>query len=323
MIGRLREGVTLKQAQPALTRLAAQLAEAYPETNAGLGIDLRPASTVPGQFRGALVGFMVILMFVVGLVLLIACANVGAMLLALATSRRREIAIRLAVGASRWRIVRQLLVESVVLFVIGGGSGVLIAVWATSLMQNIKPPAEVPIAIDLSVDLRVLLFTLLLSLVTGLLFGLAPALQASKPDVLAALKSDAPGGTHRSRLRNVFVVAQIAISLVLLVTAGLFLRSLRNASSIDLGFAPAGVQTITLDLKTQGYDEKKGREFYRQLVERTASLPGVRAVSLARIIPLNGSNMKVGVSLPGRDQPGRGGAGVDDAVGLNVVDARY
>ena len=319
MIGRLRDDSTIPQVQAAMSALANQLADAYPDTNRGLGIDVRPASQVPGQVRGAVIGFMSILMFIVGLVLLIACTNVGAMTLARASVRRKELAIRLAVGAGRWRIVRQLLIESVLLFLIGGATGILIAVWAIRFLLAYKLPADVPVSLDLGLDIRVLLFTLLVSLVTGLLFGLAPALQASKTDVLGALKNDSPAGTGRSRTRSAFVVAQIAISLVLLITAALFLRSLRNASTIDLGFHPEGVETVTFDLNTQGYKEGRGREFYRELQQRVAALPGVRSVSLARMVPLNGSNMKVSVNVGGAGTP-------EDAratVGLNVVDTRY
>jgi predicted permease len=319
MIGRLRKDASIPQVQAAMSALANQLAEAYPDTNRGLGIDVRPASQVPGQVRGAVIGFMSILMFIVGLVLLIACTNVGAMTLARASVRRKELAIRLAVGAGRWRIVRQLLIESVLLFLIGGATGILIAVWAIRFLLAYKLPADVPVSLDLGLDIRVLLFTLLVSLATGLLFGLAPALQASKTDVLGALKNDSPAGTGRSRTRSAFVVAQIAISLVLLITAALFLRSLRNASTIDLGFHPEGVETVTFDLNTQGYKEARGREFYRELQQRVAALPGVRSVSLARMVPLNGSNMKVSVNVGGAGTPEEAGA----TVGLNVVDTRY
>jgi predicted permease len=319
MIGRLKDGVTIGQVQGAMSSLAAQLAETYPDTNRGLGIDVRPASPVPGQVRGAVIGFMAILMFIVGLVLLIACTNVGAMTLARASARRRDLAIRLAVGAGRWRIVRQLLIESVLLFLIGGGVGILVAMWAIRFLLAYKLPADVPVALDLGVDYRVLLFTLLVSLGTGLLFGLAPALQASKTNVLTALKNDSPGGTGRARLRSTFVVAQIAISLVLLITASLFLRSLRNASTIDLGFRPEAVETVTFDLGTQGYKEPQGRQFFRDLQQRVAALPGVQSVSLARMVPLNGSNMKVSVNVAavGAAEEQRA------TVGLNVVDARY
>ena len=320
IIGRLKAEVPMKQAQAAMTSLAYQLAESYPDTNRGRGIELRSASTIPGQFRGAVIGFMGILMFVVSLVLLIACANVGAMALARAKARQKEIAIRMAVGAGRRRIIGQLLIESVLLFLLGGAAGVLIAVWTTRLLLAFTPPSDVPISLDLGVDFRVLLFTLLVSLATGLLFGLAPALQASKPDVLSALKNDASGASRRSRLRNVFVIAQIAISLVLLITAGLFLRSLQNAGSIDLGFRPEGVQTVSFDLRTQGYDESKGREFYRQLLERVTVFPGVGAVSLARMVPLNGNNMKMGINLTGKELSADQRSPM---VGLNVVGVRY
>jgi predicted permease len=320
IIGRLRDGVTLDQARSEMSRLANQLSSTYPDTNQGTGVDLRPASTVPGQMRGALIGFMAILMAIVGLVLLIACANVGSMTLARASSRSKEMAIRLAVGAGRFRIMRQLLIESLLLFLIGGAAGVMLAVWATRLLLSFKFSADVPISLDLGIDVRVLLFTLGTSLVTGLVFGLAPALQASRHDVVTALNNDSSRGTHRSRTRSIFVTAQIAISLVLLVTAGLFLRSLRNASTIDLGLNPEGVETVTFDLGTQGYADVKGKEFYRQLMERVSSLPGVRDASLARMVPLNGSNMKVDVNLPGREpKPGERGL----LVGMNVVDAGY
>src|SRR5207244_423529 len=163
------------------------------------------------------------------------------------------------VGAGRRRIIGQLLIESVLLFLLGGAAGVLIAVWTTRLLLAFTTPSDVPISLDLGVDFRVLLFTLLVSLATGLLFGLAPALQASKPDVLSALKNDASGASRRSRLRNVFVIAQIAISLVLLITAGLFLRSLQNAGSSDLAFRPEGVPNVPLEPGTKGNDEPQGR----------------------------------------------------------------
>lgn len=320
MIGRLRDGVTLDQARSEMGRLANQLSTDFPESNRGMGVDLRPASTVPGQMRGALIAFMSILMAIVGLVLLIACANVGAMTLARATSRSKEIAIRLAVGAGRRRIIRQLLIETVLLFLIGGALGVILAVWATRLLLSFKFSADVPISLDLGIDFRVLLFTLGTSLATGLIFGLAPALQASRPDVLAALNNDTTRASHRSRTRNTFVTAQIAISLVLLVTAGLFVRSLGNATSIDIGFKPEGVETVTFDLGTQGYTQAQGREFYKQLSERVSSLPGVSGASLARMVPLNGSNMKTEISPRGQEpKPGERGL----QVGLNVVDGNY
>ncbi|MBA3320226.1 MAG: ABC transporter permease [Pyrinomonadaceae bacterium] len=321
--GRLKDGVAIGQAQSEMSALAAQIARAFPESNRDQGVDVQRASTVPGEVRGMLVGFMSLLMGFVALVLLIACANVAGLLLARASARRKEIAIRMAMGASRSRIVRQLLTESVLLFLIGGALGVIAAFWATDLLQAFKPPAEAPLSFDFSVDHRVLLFTLLVSLITGILFGLAPALATSKPDVVPALKAGTPGSvgaSHRSRTRNLFVIAQVAVSLVLLVAAGLFLRSLQNASAINIGFRPENVQLVSFDLRTQGYDKTKGQGFYRQLVERAAALPGVEAVSLASMIPLNGNTRMEGINVVGFEPPeGSSTFQID----VNTVDAGY
>ncbi|MDQ3256001.1 MAG: ABC transporter permease, partial [Acidobacteriota bacterium] len=321
--GRLKDGATIEQAQSEMSSLAAQIAQQFPESNRDQGVDVQRASTVPGEVRGALVGFMSLLMGLVALVLLIACANVAGLFLARASARRKEIAIRAALGASRWRIVGQLLTESVVLFLIGGAFGVLVAFWATDLLQAFKPPAEVPLSFDFGVDYRVLLFTLMTSLTTGILFGLAPALAISKPDVMSSLKAGTPGSagaSHKSRTRNLFVIAQVAVSLVLLVAAGLFLRSLQNASAIEIGFHPENVHLVTFDLRTQGYDKTKGQEFYRQIIERVATMPGVEAVSLARMIPLNGNSYMEGVNVPGFEPPeGRSTFQTD----VNIVDAGY
>ncbi|MEN3332669.1 MAG: hypothetical protein V7641_2034 [Blastocatellia bacterium] len=319
--GRLPAGVSIEQAQAELVTLAEQLQQAYPETNRDRGIRLQPSSALPGAVRGPVVGFMGILMAIVGLVLLIACANVAAMFLTRTTARRKEIAIRLAMGATRGRIIRQVIIESLVLFLLGGAAGTLFAMWATNLLASVQLPFDMPIFIDLGLDWRVLGFTLLASLVTGVLFGLSPALQASKPDLLSALKSDTlGGGAHRSRTRNAFVIAQVAISLVLLIVGGLFLRSLMNAAHIEPGFNPDGVQTVGYNLRIQGYDEARGREFYRQLVEQIEATPGVRSASLAQLVPLTGNVMAQGIRVEGIEPPpGREFISVD----CNVVDARY
>lgn len=318
--GRLKTGVSIGTAQAAMSILARQLADSHPDTNRDEGISLTPASSVPGEVRGAVVGFVSLLMGVVGLVLLIACANVAGLFLARASARRQEVAIRMAVGANRGRLVRQLLTESVLLFLAGGTIGVLLAVWTNDLLPKFLPSSSAA-SIDLNVDVRVLSFTLMVSLLTGILFGLAPALEASKPDVIFALKSDTAGaGSRRSRTRNLFVVAQIAVSLVLLIGAGLFVRSLRNAGSIDPGFNPDGVYTVAFDLAIQGYDEERGREFYGKLIERVETLPGVRAAGLAALVPLAGGNRSVGINVGGHEPP-PGQRSFD--VGTNSVDPRY
>ncbi|MCA1627993.1 MAG: ABC transporter permease [Acidobacteria bacterium] len=319
--GRLKEGVGMEAAQAQLSVLAQQLAAQFPETNRGEGVDVQPMSRVPGEVQGAVFGFLGMLTVVVGLVLLIACANVAGMSLARAVARRKEIAIRLALGAPRGRIVRQLLTESMLLFVIGGIAGALVAVWTTDLLLAFTPP-DVPLTLNLNLDARVLAYTLIVSLATGIIFGLAPALQATKADVLPALKEDgaSEGLARRSRLRSWFVVGQIAVSLVLLIAAGLFFRSLRNAALIDPGFNPEGVQVVTFDLATRGYDETRGREFYRQLTERVRALPGVEAASLASLVPLGGQNRMNGISVEGHTPPNGAKAFY---VNSNTIDADY
>ncbi len=321
MRGRLKEGVTLEQAQAEMTRLARQLEQEFPETNRGKGVSLETTETLPGKERRKVVVFMSMLMIVVGLVLLIACANVAGIFLARAAARSKEIAIRTALGASRFRIIRQLLTESMMLFLIGGIAGVIVGVWTTSLLFAFKPSGGLQFSLEIGLDWSVLIFTLLVSLGTGLIFGLAPAVKASRTDVVSSLKAETAGGSsRRSRGREVFVITQFAVSLVLLIGAGLFLRSLQRARTINPGFNPDGIYTMFLDLTLQGYDETRAREFYRQIVERVGAAPGVRGVSLARLVPLSGEGSTIKVKVAGQEPPGGEDAFSIDA---NAVDERY
>jgi predicted permease len=232
---------------------------------------------------------MAVLMIVVGLVLLVACANVANLLLARAAGRQKEIAIRLAIGAGRRQLVRQLLIESFLLSLAGAGVGFLLAAVAARAISSFKLPLPFPIAFDFNVDWRVALFTLGLSAITALVFGLVPALRASRPDLVDSLK-DGPAGfgrTSRSRMRNTLVIVQVSLSLVLLTTAGLFLRSLGNASSIDIGFKPANLLIMSVDPKIQNYSRDKTVQFLTQLRERVSALPGVRSVSFVGVVPLS------------------------------------
>ncbi|HEV2864455.1 MAG TPA: ABC transporter permease [Pyrinomonadaceae bacterium] len=300
--GRLKPGVTLERAEASLNVLAKQLQAEFPEEEREQGVAVHPAGHVPGEVRPQVVGFMATLTAVVGLVLLVACANVAGMFLARAARRRREFAVRAAMGATRWRVARQLLTESVLLFAVGGAFGVLLAVWMNDVLMAFKPSGSLAVDFRLDVDWRVLAFTLGVSLLTGVLFGLAPALQASKTDLVTALKDAAPaGGRARQRTRTAFVVAQIGISLVLLVGAALCVRSLQGAARIDPGFDPEGVQLASFDLALQGYDEARGREFYRRLKERVAALPGVEAASYGRAVQLSGLMFANAVRVPGRE----------------------
>jgi predicted permease len=237
---------------------------------------------------------MAVLMVVVGLVLMVACANVANLLLARAAGRQKEIAVRLALGAKRLQLVRQLMMESFLLALTGAGVGFALAAGAAHAISSFKLPLPIPVVFDFNVDLRVAMFTLGLSVITALLFGLVPAMRASRPDLVEALKDGSLlfGHVSRSGLRNTLVVVQVSLSLVLLATAGLFLRSLGNASSIDIGFKSDNLLMMSMDPKLHNYSHDKTVQFLSQLRERVSVLPGVRSVSFAGIVPLSlgGSN---------------------------------
>ena len=299
LLGRLKPNVSRQQAQAALSILADDPGNTSPDGKGAAKL-IAGAILMDGS-RGQLDRVrdlslpLKLLMGVVGFVLLIACANVANLLLSRASARRKEIAVRLAIGAGRWRIVRQLLTESAILAALGGGVGLLIARWLTSLLLGFQQQTNfIPRTFDgglASLDGRALGFTLGLSLLTGIVFGLAPALQASKPDFVAALKEDTPGLGRLARrfsLRGILVVAQVALSIVVLIGAGLCVKSLRALQAIDPGFEPAKVVTASFDLSQNGYDEARGRQFIAQLSERVAALPGVEAVSFTNIVAFGG-----------------------------------
>jgi putative ABC transport system permease protein len=261
---------------------------------------------------------------VVGAVLLIACANVANLLLSKASARRREVAIRLALGASRWRNVRQLLTESVLLATIGGASGLLLAWLVVQAFQAAPPPAgALPIAIEFAVDRRVLLFSLALSVVTGLVFGTAPALQASKPGLVSALKGEAAadGIVPRFNLKKALVVTEVALSFVLLIVAGLFLRSLRAVQAIDPGYAVNEIVTAPLSVNLLRYTRPQGQAFYQRAIDRMEALPGVKSASVARIALLTGGGRTTNVAVEGRPDPGRNqseGGGFGTSAGVSA-----
>ncbi|MBS1857577.1 MAG: FtsX-like permease family protein, partial [Acidobacteria bacterium] len=248
-----------------------------------------------------------VLMAISALVLLIACGNVANLLLARATGRNREIAIRLAMGAGRYRLVRQLLVESTLLSLAGGACGLLVARWARDLLWGMRPPALRHAAFALDLDMRVLLFTLGISLLTGIVFGLVPALRATNTDLAVDLKErgSASSGIRRVwSLRSVLVIAQVALSLVALIGAGLFLRSLQNAAFIDVGFDAAHLGVIVYNVTDQGYSEARGRDFHERVLERAAAVHGVAAVALSKDAPFHVSAIR-SVVLEGEE--GRAG----------------
>jgi len=315
VMGRLKHGVKIEQARADFNSIAAQLYKEWPQQwenirRQGRSISLLPESEARlfPEARMPIVIFMALLMTVAGLVLLIACANIANLLLARATARRKEIAIRLAIGAGRWRLIRQLLTESLLLALIGGAAGLPLTWWGADLLMTFKPPLPIPVEFDLQADWRVFGFMFGLSLLTGIVFGLTPALASSRPDVIASLKDEtgaANTGGRRGRLRGALVVTQVALSLMLLVCAGLFLRSLRNASSIDPGFVADNLLALSMDLQLQGYDETKGRNFTDQLLERVRALPGVVSASLTDQLPLGFGGSRRGMTIEGYTaQPG-------------------
>jgi predicted permease len=291
-VARLKDGVTLEQAQGNVEAIGNALANDFPTDNRGRTLTLRSIndSAFPPAFRRQLTLSGTVGMTVVGLVLLIACGNVANLLLARAQTRRQEIAVRLSIGASRGRLIRQLLTESLLLAVLGGVGGIFVAYWSRALLWAYRPPFIQANALSLDFDLRVLAFVTLVSLVTGVLFGLAPALQASRPDMVTELKerTTLPGGTHWYNPRHLLVAAQVALSLVALISAGLFVRSLANAQKTDLGFVSDGLLVFGMNAGTQGYDEARGRDLYRRVLERMAAVPGVQSATLSTALPLQG-----------------------------------
>ena len=290
---RLRPGVSRARAAVLVNVIKKRLDDTYRKDEKNHeSLTLQPAGgLIAGSITPAY-ALMGVLMGVVGLVLLVACANVANLLLARATGRQKEIAIRLAMGVGRRRLVQQLMIESLLLSLAGAAIGFALAAVAARAISNFRLPLPFPIVFDFNVDLRVAAFTVGLSVVTALLFGLVPALRASNPDLVSSLKDSSPtlGREGRSRLRNSLVVVQVALSLVLLATAGLFLRSLGNASSIDIGFKAEKVLLMSVDPKLHNYSNEKTADFLKQLREKTEALPGVRSVSFMSVVPLSGDS---------------------------------
>jgi putative ABC transport system permease protein len=300
VIARLKPGVSLTQAQAEMSTIAGRLEQQYPERNVGRGVMLISMyEQVVGDIRPALL----ILLGAVGFVLLIACANVANLLLARAASRQKEIAIRSALGANRARIMRQLLTESVLLSVIGGLLGLLLALWGLDLLVTLMP-ADLPRVKEISLDGRVLSFTLVVSAMTGLIFGLAPALQASRQDLNESLKEGSRGsseGIGRNRIRSLLVVSQVALSLVLLIGAGLLIRSFKQLHDVHPGFDPQRVLTANVALPDAKYHEDaRMAAFFDQALQNASSVPGLEAVGAVSPLPLSGEMAQNLLTVEGR-----------------------
>ncbi len=299
-VGRLRKGVTLDAAQSEMSAIAASLEQQYPNTNTGCGVNLvalHDQLVVDVKLR------LWVLFGAVGLVLLIACVNVANLLIARAATRRKEIAIRIAMGASRWRLIRQFLTESLLLSLAGGGAGLLMAMWGVDFLVAASP-VQLAHTGEIGVDGWALGFTLLASIVTGLVFGIVPALQATRPDVQETLKEagqSVTAGVARNRLRKTLVVAEITIALILLAGAGLFINSFLRLQRVPTGFDPENVLTMSLSLPRSRYPEPRQQQaFFEQAIEKISAIDGVRSAGATNDLPFSGSRSHTSFSIEGR-----------------------
>lgn len=302
-VGRLRPGIGAAQAEAQLNAVAAQLGKEYPDWDHGMTLRLTPPGLIEPGLRNAAIAFGGALMLTVGLVLIMACTNLASLLLARAARRRKEIAVRMALGATRGRVVTQLLNESLLLSLMGAGLGLVLGGMLMRVARSSLPATDFALTLDLRMDWRVMWFVTSLAIVAGIGFGLAPAVLASRSDVVSILKEETAGGGLRVGLRRVLVVMQIALSFVLLITAGLTMRSLRHAERLGPGFDPSNAVTLSVDLGLQGYDENKGQNFYRQLIERVSGLPGVTSAGWIRSLPLGLDTSTTSIYPDGQAQP--------------------
>jgi putative ABC transport system permease protein len=301
VVARLKPGVTLAQANEHMKALIAGLRTEHPQDyeDSGINIVLQSEAGIHPTFKAAQVALSSVVMAVVGVLLLIACVNVANLFLARARDRAREMAIRLSLGARRSRLVQQLLTESLLFAGASGLVGVGLAWWVIDLANRIRLPMDVDFSADLRLSPLVVAFAFGVSLLTGLLFGLAPALQATNPSLIPALKGEAPAGQSRSRASKGLVVAQMALSIVLLVSAGLFLRDLQNATTVDKGFVAENLLVADLAPELQGYNRARSEELYRRLRDKLTSMPNVKAVGYAAIVPLGLNESDSYVEVPG------------------------
>ena len=333
-LGRLKPGVTIGQAKAELNTLMAAYKKEEPQANQAHTIAVAPMGRIPGPVRTPFLAFIGFLFALTGALLAIACSNVAGMLLARAATRRREMATRLAVGASRGRLIAQLLTETMVLFAVAAVVAVPLTFWLVSLLEGALPALPVPLNLDFAVNVRVMAFAFGIALVTGVIFGLAPARHALGADLAPMLHgANATADRKRFRLRNTLVAAQVALSLMLVVTAALFLRSLERAAFTDPGFRTANIQIASVDVSLSGYREQQAVELANRFTERLRGVPGVESVATARMIPLQGSGFGLGsIRVPGVTGPFRDGRFDSDwdivspeyfdTIGMTIVEGR-
>jgi putative ABC transport system permease protein len=316
-IARLKPGVSIDQAQTEMDLIAGRIEKEHPKSNTGYGVKIVSLhEDMVGKLRPALL----LLFGAVGFVLLIACANIANLLLARSSARQKEIAIRAAIGASRLRLIRQSLTESVMLSLLGGAFGLLLALWEVGLVEAIGFQVT-PLLGRIEMDLKVLSFTFFISLVTGLFFGLVPALQSTRPDLVEILKEGGRGSTAgRSPLRNALVVAEVAMALVLLVCAGLLIKSLILLQNVDPGFNPSNLLTMNIGLPFAKYNtEAKRSAFFRQILERIELLDGIKSAAVTSVLPISANFDRRGLEVEGKPMP----PGQQPDVDLYAVTGRY
>jgi predicted permease len=306
VLATLKLGVSIQQAQTGLQVVASRLSEQFPETNHGQTIRIFPekiARPDPGS-ADSLPAIATIFLALVGLVLMVACINVANLLLARSAARQKEIAVRASMGATRMRLIRQMLTESVILAVAGGAAGAILGMWVCRALEQLRPIGDFPIRFGFTFDWRVFGYVASVACASGILAGLAPALRTSRTDLNQTLRETGRGligeGGRRHILRNSLVVAQVAGSIIVLVAAGLFTRSLQNAESVDLGYDPHNVLNVGLNPELQGYDRPRTEAFYRELLLRAKALPGVQSASLAYSVPLSYYGAGSGVRAEGQ-----------------------
>lgn len=315
LTGRLSPGATVASARAELAPLAAELERLEPQEHRGIGIAVAPASGVHPAIQNLLPGFLALLFGAAGLVLLIACANVAGLLVAHALDRRRELAIRGALGASRARILLLLLAESLFLAAGGAIAAVLLTLWVASLLRAWQPPTGIPVAIPIAVDHRVLAFAALIALLTTVVAGLLPAWQGSRVDLIGVMKSRSAAFTGRGRLRKALIAVQVALALLLLSCAALIQRGTHAAAGINTGFDPTDVLVLSFEPRLAGISEAATRDFHRQTIDRLSAIPGVHAATLALFVPLGDRGDQLQVTTEPGAQPRR--------IGYNAVDHRY
>jgi predicted permease len=333
-VGRMKPGIGREQARAELNALMAAFKSSEPRANQRHTISVIPTSRVPGPMRLPFLGFLALLFALTGALLAIACSNVAGMLMARATVRRREMATRLAVGASRGRLVWQLLTETVVLFAAAGLVALPLTGWFVDLLEGFVPALPIPINVALLINPRVVVFALAIALVTAGIFGLAPARQALGGDLAPALHgANSTADRRRFRMRNGLVMAQVSLSLMLVATALLFVRTLQNAANVDPGFETANITLASVDVSLSGYREQAAVDLLERFESRLAAIGGVAAVAAGRMIPLQGSSLGLGaIHVPGRVGPSGDDTldadwnvvspGYFEAIGMRVVQGR-